>query len=123
MSSGTISFLARRRPTAVDGHAQEAAAGDDMILRRRLAKILEGGQRPLAELHLVKDHQRLFSDDGLPRNAGEDGHQTARLNALLKSPGQARIRLKIKIGDVLIVLLAKLKQRISLAYLPRTLQN
>ena len=110
-------------PRPVDRHAQQTSRRNDVVVRRLLAEIFEGGQGPLAELDLVKYDQRLLPHDGLPGDVGQDRNQIVGADALVKCLGKTRIRLKIEIRHILIARPAKLQNGIGLPHLPRPLQN
>ena len=91
----------------VDRHAQQTAAGDHMVLRGLFAEIFQGSQRPFTQLHFIEDHQRLFPDDGLSSDSGQQGNQIAWFNAFIKCFNQVWIGFKIEISHIFIVLFPK----------------
>ena len=92
-----------------------------MVVRSLFAEVFQGGQRPFTQLHLVENHQRLFPDDGLSGDSGEEGNQISRLDAFFEGLYQAGIGFKVKISHIFIVLFAKFQQNIGLSYLPCSL--
>ena len=112
-----------RELPAVDCYPQQTAAGNHMVLRGLFAEVFQGGQRPFAQLHLIKNYQRLFPNDRLPGDAGQQGDKIAGLNTFIKSLDQAGICLEIEIGHIFIVLLSKFQQNVGFAHLPCALQN
>lgn len=76
----------KRKLLAVDRHTKQAAAGDHMVFRGRFTEIFQGGQGPFAQLHFVKDDQRLFPDDGLSRDTGEQGDEITGVDAFIEGP-------------------------------------
>ena len=94
-----------------------------MILRRILAKILQAGQRALAQLHLVQHNQCSFAHNRLPGNMRKHGNQIIRADILgkrLRQPGRG---FKVEIRNVIVMRAAKFQHGIGFAHLARTLQN
>ena len=112
-----------RKFCPVDRNAEQAACDNDVILRSVFTEVFEWSQCSFAELHLVKDDQRLLFHDGLTCNMRQNRDQVIGTDVFRKGLIQLWIGFKVEVHHIFIVGAPELQNGVCLSDLPCPLQN